>query len=128
VSVLNDFLDFMSNFDLISPAASLIQDALNGPSADFGIPAHVGWTRRRIKNLLSRHGIKAWGFTFDHDLLVFSVRKAQARWTYYLLDRAGIPIAYAPSEAVDAPAKQGQKLTSGESLLDMLFGFLDRLG
>ena len=62
VSVLDDFLDLMSNFDPISPALTLIQDALNGPSVDFAVSAYAGWTKGDIRRLLSKHGVKTWGF------------------------------------------------------------------
>jgi hypothetical protein len=128
VRVLDDFLDLMSNFDPISPALTLIQDALNGPSVDFAISAYAGWTKGDIRRLLSRHGVKVWGFSFSETNLLFSVRKSQAKWAYYLLDREGVPIVSAPAEALDAPEKRGRKQARGGSLLDQLFDLLDRLG
>jgi hypothetical protein len=130
VSVLGDFLDLMSNFDPISPAVTLIQDALNGPSVDFAVSAYAGWTKGKIRRLLSENGVKSWGFNLSDTVLTFTVRTSQAKWAYYLLDREGVPIISAPAEALDAPEKGGRKRkqTRGGSLLDQVFDFLDRLG
>jgi hypothetical protein len=130
VSVLDDFLDLMSNFDPISPALTLIQDALNGPSVDFAVSAYAGWTKGKIRRLLSKHGVKVWGFDLSDTILTFTVRTSQAKWAYYLLDREGVPIVSAPAEALDAPEKGGRKREQarGGSLLDQLFDLLDRLG
>jgi hypothetical protein len=128
VSVLDDFLDLMSNFDPISPALTLIQDALNGPSVDFAVSAYAGWTRGNIRRLLSDKGVKTWGFDLSDTVLTFTVRTSQATWAYYLLDREGVPIVSAPAEALDAPDKAERKQARGGSLLDQLFDLLDRLG
>jgi hypothetical protein len=128
VSVLDDFLDLMSNFDPISPAVTLIQDALNGPSVDFAVSAYAGWTKGGIRRLLAGHGIKVWGFELSGTDLTFTVRTSQAKWAYYLLDREGIPIVSAPAEALDAPRDIGRKPAKGGSPLDQLFDLLDRLG
>jgi hypothetical protein len=128
VSVLDDFLDLMSNFDPISPALTLIQDALNGPSVDFAVSAYAGWTKGDIRRLLSDKAVKTWGFDLSDTVLTFTVRTSQATWAYYLLDREGVPIVSAPAEALDAPDKAERKQARGGSLLDQLFDLLDRLG
>ena len=125
--MLDQLLDFFGNINSIAPAVNLVQGLLNGPSVDFGIPAQAGWTKRDIKRLLSQYGVKCWGLGHYDEILTFTVPKAQARWTYYLLERQGIPIAYAPAEAIGSPRQQDRKLTNRETLLDHFFGFLDRI-
>jgi hypothetical protein len=124
---LDQSLDFLSNFDLITPAAHFVQDFLNGPPADFGIPPHAGWASRDIRYLLSQGGVNVWGFIVYDDVLTFTVPKTQARWTYYLLNRQGVPILYAPPEAVDPPGRRRRRPGHSRVWWETLLGILDRL-
>jgi hypothetical protein len=125
--MLDRVLNFACAFDWITPALAFAQDFLNGPVADFGIPAHAGWSRRDIKRLLSRYGVRVWGLMFSGDLLMFTVPKAQARWAYYLLKREGVPILYAPAEAVNSSPDRTDKQSHITTPLDPALDFLDRL-
>jgi hypothetical protein len=125
--MLDRVLNIACAFDWITPALAFAQDFLNGPVADFGIPANAGWSRRDIKRLLSRYGVRVWGLMFSGDTLMFTVPKSQARWTYYLLEREGVPILYAPAEAVNSPSRQKKEQASLTTLLDPAFDFLDKL-
>lgn len=125
--MLDRVLNIACAFDWISPALAFAQDFLNGPVADFGVPANAGWSRRDIKRLLSRYGVRVWGLIFSRGVLMFTVPKAQARWAYYLLEREGVPVLYAPAEAVNSPSRQKEEQASLTTLLDPAFDFLDRL-
>lgn len=125
--MLDRVLNIASAFDWITPALAFAQDFLNGPVADFGIPENAGWSRRDIKRLLSRYGVRVWGLIFSRGILMFTVPKTQAKWAYYLLKRAGVPILYAPAEAMDASAAGTGKPAKRTTPLDPLFDFLDRL-
>lgn len=125
--MLDRVLNIACAFDWITPALAFAQDFLNGPVADFGIPANAGWSRRDIKRLLSRYGVRVWGLMFSGDTLMFTVPKAQARWAYYLLEREGVPILYAPAEAVNSPSRQKEEQANLTTLLDPAFDFLDKL-
>jgi hypothetical protein len=127
VTMLDRVLNIACAFDWITPALAFAQDFVNGPVADFGIPANAGWSRRDIKRLLSRYGVRVWGLMFSGDTLMFTVPKAQARWAYYLLEREGVPILYAPAEAVNSSPRQKEEQANLTTLLDPAFNFLDKL-
>lgn len=107
--VMDDLLFVGSAFDWITPTWAFFQDFLNGPAADFGIPAHAGYGRAEIKRLLKNHGVRVWGLMLDTggDMLMFTVPKAQAKWAYYLLTREGVPVLYAPGEVTGEAKKRG---------------------
>ncbi len=125
--MLDRVLNIGCAFDWITPALAFAQDFLNGPVADFGIPANAGWSRRDIKRLLLRYGVRVWGLMFSGDTLIFTVPKSQARWAYYLLEREGVPILYAPAEAMNSSSRQKEEQASLTTLLDPTFDFLDKL-
>ena len=122
--MLDTLLDVGCAFDWITPTLAFIQDFLNGPVSHFGISAYIGWDRSDIKRLLKSYGVRVWGlmYNFSGDMLMFTVPKTQARWAYYLLQREGVPILYAPKEAVYLP-----KTTTAPDPLDSVFKFLDKL-
>ncbi len=53
--------------------------------------------------MLINQGVQVWGllYNFSADTLLFTVRKQDAELTYYLLQREGIPVLYAPVDPVD---------------------------
>lgn len=91
-------------FDWISPTLTFMQDFFYGPTSDFGIPADAGWSRAELKPLLNRYGVRVWGvmYNLNGNLLMFTVRRSQAKWAYYRLQQEGVPILYAPSEATES--------------------------
>ncbi len=127
--MLDEFLKVASAFDWITPSVAFLQDFLNGPVSDFGIPANAGWSSWDIKRLLKKHGVRVWGLMLNTsgDTLMFTVGKAQAKWAYYLLEREGVPIRYAPAEVVNSLPKQIKKRDAATSPLDSVFNFLDKL-
>lgn len=98
--MIDIILDIGASFDWLSPTIAFAQDFLNGPAADFGIPSNAGFARGDIKRLLKKHGVRVWGLMLNPggDMLMFSVPKSQAAWAYYLLQREGVPVLYAPVE------------------------------
>ena len=122
--MLDKLLDVGCAFDWITPTLAFAQDFFNGPVSDFGIPSHAGWGRSDIKSLLKGHGVRVWGLMYNvsGDMLMFTVPKTQAKWTYYLLQREGVPILYAPTEAIYSP-----KTTKAANPLESAFKFLDKL-
>jgi hypothetical protein len=125
--MLDTLLNVGCAFDWITPTVAFMQDFLNGPVSDFGIPANAGWSRSDIKRLLKRHGVRVWGLMFNisGDMLMFTVRKTQARWTYFLLEREGVPILYAPAEVVNSSPRRSKKKTQVTDPLESVFNFLD---
>jgi len=92
----DDILDVAGGFDIITPLWAFIQDALNGPPADFALYANAGWTIQDVRQLFEYHSINVWGLMYHDDMLMFTVRKQQADWTRYVLQRARAPIMYSP--------------------------------
>jgi hypothetical protein len=99
---IDDLLALGGSFDWITPTLAFIQDFFNGPVADFGIPAGLGWDRGDIKRLLKRHRLGVWGLMYNvsGDMLMFSVRAGQAGQVYDILRREGVPVLYAPNAAM----------------------------
>jgi hypothetical protein len=101
--MMDQLLNFGCTFDWITPALAFIRDFFSGPVSDFGIPTNPVWGRREIKRLLNEYEVNVWGlmYTLSGDVLLFSVKKQQAKFAYILLRRAGVPLLYVPKEAVD---------------------------
>lgn len=127
--MLDILLNIGCAFDWITPTAAFIQDFFSGPVSDFGIPANVGWDRKDIKRLLTKHGVSVWGLMYNlsGEMLMFTVRKPQAKWAYYLLRREGVPILYAPTEVVNSSLPHTPKKAKVADPLESAFNFLDNL-
>ena len=125
--MLDQILDVAGSFDLITPAWAFLQDFLSGPPADFAIPAQAGWTSRDVQRLLGRNGVKVWGLIYHGDMLMFTVREAQAKWAYYLLSRAKVPILYTPAAAMSAATGPQRCASPRSSPIQCVFDFLDNL-
>ena len=112
--MLDTVLNIGCAFDWMTPTLAFVQDVLYGPASHFGIPANTGWGRGDIKRLLSHYGVKAWGlmYNLNGDMLMFAVPKSKTRWVYFLLQREGVPILFAPPEASD--------ISKGTSFFDQL--------
>lgn len=90
-------LSIGAQFDFVAPGAAFIQDVLYGPSVTFLIDeASCTWSANQIQELLESHGIKAWGVLFaldaQGDVILITVKREQALWAQYLLQRAGLPL------------------------------------
>lgn len=107
--MIDIILDIGAGFNWLSPTIAFAQDFLNGPAADFGIPSNAGFTRGDIRRLLRKHGARSWGYVYNvaGDMIMLSVPKSQAAWAYYLLQREGVPVLYAPAEVTGEPVKRG---------------------
>ena len=121
--MLDKLLDFGCNWDWISPLIAEVQDTLNGPEHTFLIPEDCGWPGRAIARLLQDQGVKTWGVMCASDMILITVRKAQARWAQYLLDRERIPIAYGVLDEQPALEPRPEQPPPGGDWLDQLFEF-----
>lgn len=81
-----------SVFDWITPLTAFIQDVVNGLSHTLLIPHGCGRAPRQIGSLLRAHGVRWWGMMVVNDTLMITVRRRQARWADYLVQREGIPL------------------------------------
>lgn len=89
---MDKLLSSASAFDWITPTVAYIQDYLNAPVTDFGIPAASGWGRGDIKRLLKKHDIPVWGMMLNlhGDLLMFTVPEMHGQKTRTLLQQEGL--------------------------------------
>lgn len=102
-------LESLTVFDWISPTIAILQNIANHPSHTFLVPVTCGWSGLQIQQLLQRNGIRVWGrMTVNHTFML-TVRRKQAAWAQYLLQRAGIPIQHGlverPQRAPTAPTE-----------------------
>ena len=61
-------------------------------SYQFYVSMNRGWSGHGINSLLTRHGIKMWGWTFANGEMFFRVKKKQAAWAQYVMLREGVPL------------------------------------
>lgn len=127
--MFDKLLSVAGAFDWITPTIAFVQDFYYGPISDFGIPSNSSWSASDIKRLLKRNGVHVWGLMFDlsGDMIMFTVRKTQAKWTYYLLDREGVPILYAPDDAVNSQPRNRKKKTNLTDPFESISTVLDKI-
>jgi hypothetical protein len=125
--VLDKLLEFGTTFDWISPLMAEIQDIANGPSHTFLIPEDCGWSGRAIERVLKDKGIKTWGLMIVDNMILVTVRQAQARWAQYLLDRERIPIAYGLLDERTSSDTHRSKDAGSAGPLELLDGWLEKL-
>jgi len=117
----DELLNLACNFDWITPSWMILQDFFNGPVSRFGIQANAGFDRGDIKRVLSKFGVDSWGYIYNvaGDLIMLSVPQKQANWAYYLLQREGLPILFAPDEVVNS-FKKANTIDRIEATFDSL--------
>ena len=125
--MLDKILKFGTVFDWISPLIAGVQDLTNGPSHTFLITEDCGWSVREIANLLRRHGIKTWGHMIVNHQIMITVRKQQAQWAQYLLDREGVPVEYGLLPTRNGQVSHPARKASDADPLEKVFGWLDDL-
>ncbi len=114
---METLLDLLTNFDILYLPQTIIEsiwhsnwksayrqngvmglgrevvDSLLGfNSYQFYVSMNHGWSGHSINDLLARHGIKMWGWTFANGEMFFRVKKRQAAWAQYVMLRAGVPL------------------------------------
>ncbi len=97
----------------------------------FALPRVGEITGREVEVFLRNHGVYIWGRFFDCANVYFNVKKEQAAWAEYLLEREGITTVNAPvdprnrvwAEPYDkAPPGWGSNRRSFGDLVDVVFG------
>lgn len=81
------------SFDWISPLVTLLLNFRRRPSVGYVVPADTSWGCNAIARLLRERGVQVWGIEYDGGSIVFRVRRAQAEYAQYWLERNGIPYA-----------------------------------
>ena len=121
-------LEIGSIFDWISPVLAFLEDVANGPSHTFLVPLPCAWSGLQIDGLLKGYGIRVWGLMIVENKLMLTVRKAQARWAQYLLEREGIRILNPFVQTHRSPPREAPAPAPQPSLLFKLDSWIDRLG
>lgn len=94
VPKMADAMDFIANFDWITPLVATVQDVLNRPSTGFNIPASDNTPSAfEVRDYLARSGVKTWGWQKVGDVIGFRCRAAQGEYVDHLLAQLGIGIA-----------------------------------
>ena len=88
--MLDEFLKFGAGFDWITPLWAFIQDARYGQPFQINVPYDTPWSGRQITAKLKEKGIRTWGLMVVGETITFTVRKPQARYTLYWLERWGV--------------------------------------
>lgn len=138
VSMQNQILKLGSILDWITPLVAFVQDIQQGPSVGFAVPVAAGWPAGEITANLRACGVRSWGMMMVDEMITFRVRKAQARYAQYLMDRAGIPYhgglatrsGRQPVRTPGAPhasAAPPKPASTLQRSLDGLAGFVDRI-
>jgi len=119
-----DILEFLVNFDWISPLIALAETAIYGHGWTFYLDLDSGWTGARCEKLLKSKGVKVYGRCIAKGDAFFQVPEKQAEWAEYLLLKAGVPLKYhlfsERNRKVVGGTTQQQDLLSVEGLLDLL--------
>ena len=119
--MIDNILGGMASIDWISPLASVLGDALNGPSRTFLIPYDSSpLSGREIGRMLGKRGVKCWGLMVVSGTLMVSVRKGQARWAQHFLEQASVPIE-------NPPPMQQQKRKQKRELAGSPFKLFDEV-
>jgi hypothetical protein len=126
--MFDDILDIVTGYDLMTPLVSFFQDILNGPHCYFGVPTLAGWSKREIGRVLGSYGVNVWGLIYDGDVLIFTVRRDQARWAYHVLTQEGVPILYPSAHAVGAVSRPRHNPKETDSVMEKIFGLMDKIG
>ncbi len=113
--MLDTLLEIAATPDWISPTLALVQTFLNRPSVGFNVPAGTEWSTYTIEDLLTGVGIKVWGLTLVNDTIIFRVRQAQARYTHYMLERAGVPYYGGLNEASSSRELQSKAVNKTQA-------------
>lgn len=123
---IDKFFEIGVNADWISPLLSIIQDMANGPHHDFLVDWNSGWSANEIKRLLKKHGIKVWGVMVRHETIMFTVRKKQAQWAQYVLQKNGIPLMGGLLSTENGRKSPKAQKKASDWDIDSLFSWMDK--
>ena len=119
-----DMLEFLVNFDWISPLTALVETAIHGHGWTFYLDLDSGWTGAQCEKLLRSKGVKVYGRCIAKGDVFFQVPKGQAEYAEYLLLKAGAPLKYhlfsERNRKYVGGARQQRDWLSLDGLLDFL--------
>ena len=86
----DELLKFGAGFDWITPLWAFVQDVKYGQPFQVNVPYNLGWSGNQVTDALNEKGIRTWGLMVVDETITFTVRKPQARYTLYWLERWGV--------------------------------------
>jgi hypothetical protein len=125
--VVYRILGILTVFDWISPLIAIVQNLANHPSHTFLVPANCGWSGSQIEHMLKRHGVHVWGRMTVRRTFMLTVRRKQARWAQYLLQREGIPIQHGVLDPRTESGRTRPPSTRNPGPLQQISRWLDQL-
>jgi hypothetical protein len=123
--MIDRLLSLGSTPDWIRPLVGIIKDFTNGPYYRFYVDRNAGWSVNAIKRLLNSYGVHVWGDIIANDMIIFTVRQAQAQWAQYLLQRAGVPILNRPIEGGSGFARSTSTKAASTNVWKAFLDWLD---
>ncbi len=88
--MIDKLIGFGAGFDWITPIWTFVLDWQRRPAVGYNIPVGGSWSVYMVRDLLRTKGVQVWGLTIVGGMIIFRVRKAQARWAQHLMTRNGI--------------------------------------
>jgi hypothetical protein len=85
------FVAIGSELDWITPVLTWLTDMRSGGSVGYNIPVDAGWSALAIQMMLHEAGVRIWGLSIVAGIITFRLKRSQARYAQYLLERNGIP-------------------------------------
>lgn len=92
--LFDDLIDIASLRNLFTPLVAFFEDILYGPGVFFGVPSMAGYSKRQVRQLLEKNGIRVWGDMYDGDIIIFSVKEDQAKRAFRILTVADIDVLF----------------------------------
>jgi len=117
-------LEFLGNFDWISPLIALGETAVYGRGWAFFLGLDSGWTGAQCEKILKSKGVKVYGKCIAKGDAFFQVPTEQAEWAEYLLLREGAPLKYGlfskKNREYATQARQPKDQSGVDGLLELL--------
>jgi len=89
--MLDRLVTIGAEFDWITPVLTWLTDMRSGGSVGYNIPVEAGWSALAIQTMLHDAGVRIWGLSIVAGIITFRLKRKQARYAQYLLERHGIP-------------------------------------
>jgi hypothetical protein len=90
--MLDKFYEIGGSADLITPVSTWLQNLYHGSSFHINIQRACGYSITQVEDALRQKGIYVWGGTVIDEVITLNVRRTQAEYALYWLERWQIPI------------------------------------
>jgi len=90
--VWDELIDLLAQFGVWGEVPGLIRERAHDQLVKIEFDRRGGFSGWEVEKILLRYGVRLCGRGFDHDTLWFHVRKRQANWAEYVLNRYIVPL------------------------------------